>query len=90
MKSWSRVELQSLVGNAVIDVLKEAGVVPKEDHLRRLTRVLLRGAARILIDYKVPVTIFVHMAVEAWNEEQKSTQPAPVPNMAHIDAATVN
>ncbi len=74
-----RRDLQPLVGQAIGQALTTANVPLDGDHRRRLVRVLLRAAARLVIDVGVPAPVFIAMAVEALGREANTSFPAAVP-----------
>jgi len=82
-----RKDLQQLIGVAIEKALAEAGVTQLDgDHVRRLIRVLLRAASRLVIEAGAPLAWLAATSVEAFLQEVQTQSPAKVPALGNVPA----
>lgn len=68
-KTFERAEIQGPLNEAVGAKLKEIGVTPTPDHIRRTIRAVLRIAAKIALDAGCPPKLFTELAQESFVKE---------------------
>lgn len=68
-KNFERAEIQGPLNEAVDQKLKELGVDPTPDHIRRTIRAVLRIGAKIALEAGCPPGIFIEMAKESFVKE---------------------
>ena len=79
MKNYERKELQTAIGEAVVEKMSALEALMDQDHTRRFMRVCFRMAARVCIRHNVPPQVFVQMAMGSFADEMKADEPATVP-----------
>ena len=85
-KEYERVELQQHVSEAVCAKFTELGAALTGDHARRLARVLMRMAARIMINHNAGPGDFLGLAMLCLQQESQTDTPAALPQSpaAHL------
>ena len=81
-----RIEMQKVLGQTVVGKLIAIGLPMDEDHTRRFVRVVLRMAARVLIDLKAPPEVFLRLATQCYLEELKAPEPSVIPRLPELSS----
>lgn len=82
-KNFERAEIQGPLNEAVDRKLKEIGVEPTPDHIRRTIRAVLRIGAKIALEAGCPPHAFIEMAKESFVKEAGAESLAVAAFVAH-------